>query len=233
MSKQFIAPYGTTTITYRVERKKSLKNTYIEVDKEGVRIRTNEQTSDEELEAYIIKKASWIGKHLQGYRTQTDAELVTGSRLYYLGRSYYVEVKPRELDEISVRFIHSKFQIEAPLTTSQTALRQAVDAFYKERAIKKISPLVKKWSNLMGLEPEYVGYRKSEKRWGSCSPSNRISFNYHLIKLSTSLIEYVVVHELVHLRHKNHSKAFWSEVKRYLSDYKRREEKIKGFEKLL
>ena len=233
MSKQFIAPYGTTTIAYRVERKKSLKNTYIEVDKEGVRIRTNEQTSDEELEAYIIKKASWIGKHLQGYRTQTDVELVTGSRLYYLGRSYYVEVKPREVDEISVRFIHSKFQIEAPLTTSQTALRQAVDTFYKERAIKKISPLVKKWSNLMGLEPEYVGYRKSEKRWGSCSPSNRISFNYHLIKLSTSLIEYVVVHELVHLRHKNHSKAFWSEVKRYLSDYKRREEKIKGFEKLL
>jgi len=232
MSNTLVAPYGTSSIVYSVERKKSLKNTYIEVDKNGVRIRTNEQTSDEELEAYIIKKASWISKNLQGYRGRDDLELVTGARLYYLGRSYYVEVNPSEVDEVRVTFVHSKFQIEAPLNVSQMALHQAVDAFYKEKAMKKIDPLVKKWSKLMEVVPEYVGYRKAEKRWGSCSPSNRISFNYHLMKLSSSLIEYVVIHELAHIRHKNHSKEFWSEVKRFLPEYRSKDEKIKGFEKL-
>jgi len=227
-----VAPYGTRTIAYAVERKKRLKNTYIEVDKEGVLIRTNEQTSDEELEAYIIKKASWIGKHLQGYKARNDEELVTGSRLYYLGRSYYVELNHREVDEVSVAFVHAKFTIEAPLNVSQMALQQAVDTFYKEKAMKKIDPLVKKWSKLMEVDPEYVGYRKAEKRWGSCSPSNRISFNYHLMKLSSSLIEYVVIHELAHIRHKNHSKDFWAEVKRFLPEYRSKDEKIKGFEKL-
>jgi predicted metal-dependent hydrolase len=84
----------------------------------------------------------------------------------------------------------------------------------------------------MEVAPEYVGYRKAEKRWGSCSPSNRISFNYHLMKLSSSLIEYVVIHELAHIRHKNHSQEFWAEVKRFLPEYRSKDEKIKGFEKL-
>ncbi|HHH53129.1 MAG TPA: M48 family peptidase, partial [Bacteroidetes bacterium] len=70
-------------------------------------------------------------------------------------------------------------------------------------------------------------------RWGSCSSDNCISFNYHLVKLSSSLIEYVVVHELAHIVHHNHSKDFWQLVNRYLPDYKIKEEKIRAFEKLI
>jgi predicted metal-dependent hydrolase len=85
----------------------------------------------------------------------------------------------------------------------------------------------------MEVQPEHISFRKAEKRWGSCSPTNRISFNYHLMKISTSLIEYVVIHELCHIKHKNHSKEFWSEVKKFLPDYKDKEKQIKGFEKLI
>ena len=85
----------------------------------------------------------------------------------------------------------------------------------------------------MEVTPQHLSFRKAEKRWGSCSATNRISFNYHLMKINSTLIEYVVVHELTHIRHKNHSKAFWMMVKQYLPDYKVKEASMKRFEKFL
>ena len=224
--------YGTTTISYQVERNKKLKHTYISVDKNGVLVKTNETTTAFEIEAHVLKKASWIVENLKGYKAQYDSEIVTGSRLYYLGKSYYVELLISDVAKVNVAFIHSKFKILAPLKYNSTLIYQAVDDFYKERSERKIIPLVKKWSNLMEVKPEHISFRKSEKRWGSCSPTNRISFNYELMKISSQLIEYVVVHELCHIKHKNHSKEFWKRVKKFMPDYKAKEELIKGFEKL-
>ncbi len=85
----------------------------------------------------------------------------------------------------------------------------------------------------MGLTPTHIGYRKAKTRWGSCSSQDRISFNYYLMKMSSSCIEYVVVHELAHIAHKNHSVDFWGLVKRYLPNYKATEEKIKEFERVV
>jgi predicted metal-dependent hydrolase len=225
--------YGTQTITYDIVRKPTLKNTYINVDRDGVLVKTNTATSDEEIEAFIVKKSGWILKHLQSYKQKAiETEIRTGSRLYYLGKSYYVELLTDERRTIEVRFNHSRFIITAPKKVSQGALYQAVDNFYKEKATAKIIPLVKKWSDAMNVIPEHISFRKANKRWGSCSPTNRISFNYHLMKLPTSLIEYVVVHELTHICCKNHSPEFWSLVGNFMPDYREKEERIKGFEKL-
>ncbi len=228
----FVA-YGTTTIEYTVERKKSLKNTYINVDKNGVLVKTSNETELKSIEALVLKKASWIVKHLEGYKSTSDVEIVTGARLYYLGKSYYVEVLEDDVDKVSVAFTHSKFKITVPLKCNQVAINKAIDAFYKEKAVKKITPLLKKYSKIMQVQPEHISFRKAEKRWGSCSATNRISFNYHLMKISSALIEYVIIHELSHIKHKNHSKEFWSVVKKYMHDYKTRDEKIKKFEKFL
>ncbi|MDP0587768.1 MAG: SprT family zinc-dependent metalloprotease [Candidatus Endonucleobacter bathymodioli] len=228
-----LVKYGTTAIEYTIERKRSLKNTYINVDRLGVIVKTNELTSTNEIESYVMQKAIWIVENLKGYKAQSDIEIVTGARLYYLGKSYYIDVLECDVKEVCVEFIHSKFKIQVPFYCNQVIIHKAIDAFYKERAINKITTLVQKRSTLMEVQPEHISFRKSEKRWGSCSPTNRISFNYHLMKLSSSLIEYVVIHELCHINHKNHSKEFWKMVKRFMPEYKAREEKIKGFEKLL
>ena len=83
----------------------------------------------------------------------------------------------------------------------------------------------------MKLFPEYVGFRKSKTKWGSCSERNRITFNPEIMKLSSSLIEYIVIHELAHIAYKNHSKEFWILVKKFMSDYVKKEEELKVFEK--
>ena len=227
--------YGTQTIEYIIHRKPKLKNCYISVDREGVLVKASESTSISDIEQFIIKKSAWIVKNLQTYKPKAlDTKIETGSRLYYLGKSYYVEiVKEDGNKKIEVEFIHSKFIIHAPLHYSQLAVHQAIDDFYKERAISKIIPLIKKCSKVMSVTPEHISFRKANKRWGSCSPTNRISFNYHLMKIPTSLIEYVVIHELSHIVHKNHSKEFWGVVGSFMPDYQDKERKIKRFEKLI
>ena len=96
----------------------------------------------------------------------------------------------------------------------------------KQKAKELIDPLVEKWSKKMGVTPTNVGYRYNKSRWGSCSAKNRLNFNTKLAMMHRDFVEYVVVHELAHIRHKNHSREFWDEVREYLPDYKERKKLI-------
>lgn len=100
------------------------------------------------------------------------------------------------------------------------------DSSTKEEAKALILPLVEKWSSIMIVTPTFVGFRKNRTRWGSCSGKNRLNFNTRLAKMHPDFVEYVVVHELAHIRHKNHSRDFWAEVEKFLPDYKKRQKLI-------
>ncbi len=108
---------------------------------------------------------------------------------------------------------------------------------YKEIYKEKLPPVVFKYLKIytekMGLYPNKISFRFNKTRWGSCSYKNNLSFNYYLAKLPYDLIEYVVVHELTHIKHKNHSKKFWNEVEKYLPDVKNRVKKLRKFEKII
>jgi predicted metal-dependent hydrolase len=105
-----------------------------------------------------------------------------------------------------------------------------MDGFYKQRAKAYLPPLVEKLSEQTGLLPAKVGVRKAKTRWGSCSAKNSISLSSYLMKLPPELIEYVIIHELAHIKHKNHSGAFWAEVQKHLPDYKGRVKQLRTFE---
>ena len=227
--------YGTINIEFEVERKASLKHSYIKVDGDGVLVKTNLWTTRRAIRKMVESKAAWICKKRELFQlVAIDKNIRTGSRLYYIGKSYYVNLIEDDcVNKIAINFTHSKFHITVPPTFSDDQLDKSIDSFYKQKAIEKIVPLTQKWAKKMEVTPEHIGFRASKKRWGSCSGANRISFNYHLIKLSSSLIEYVVIHELAHIRYHNHSKDFWTFVHSYLDDYKVRLEKLRVFEKLL
>ncbi len=227
--------YGTQTIEFEIQRSNKAENTYITVERDNaVLVKAPEHISDKEIQALVRSKAKWIIKKLEEVGNEIDyGEILTGSRLFYMGKSYYVELIQENRQNIKVSFIHSKFKIYTPFEVSQIELTEAIDRFYRQRSEEKITKLVRKYSDIMKLYPEYVGFRKSKTKWGSCSERNRITFNPEIIKLSSSLIEYVVVHELAHIACKNHSKNFWNLVKKHMSDYKSKEEKLVQFEKKL
>ena len=98
-----------------------------------------------------------------------------------------------------------------------------IDSFYKKEILKYLPDLVQEYSIKMNLIPTSISYRKNKRTWGSCNYKNGLNFNILLMKFPIELMEYVIIHELAHIQHKNHSKKFWDLVEFYCPDYKKRE----------
>ncbi|RYJ50994.1 DUF45 domain-containing protein [Flavobacterium petrolei] len=222
--------YGNHTIEYSIEVKEGLKSHYISVEKGRGVILKGKSIPVEQADKLILKKAKWVLDKLELVSAISDGEIVTGSRIQYLGRKYYVElIIENDSAKITIDFTESKFKITLPnQLNTQENLQQAFENYFRIKAQEKIEPILKKKSKLTGLEYNNVRFMKLEKRWGSCTPSNTIIININAIKLPFSLIEYLVIHELVHTKIKNHSKEFWAELSKYISNWKELDEKMYG-----
>lgn len=97
----------------------------------------------------------------------------------------------------------------------------------KALAKEKIPGRVEYYADIMGLYPISVKITSAEKRFGSCSGKNSLCFSYRLMLYPPEAVDYVIVHELAHIKHKNHSKAFYKTIENYMPDYKSREEILK------
>lgn len=104
---------------------------------------------------------------------------------------------------------------------------QELDAAEKERIREKIAGRVCHYCRVMGVTVGRITIRNQKTRWGSCSAKGNVNFNYQLYYLPDELLDYVVVHELAHRRHMNHSAAFWKEVEKYFPDYIECREELK------
>ena len=93
----------------------------------------------------------------------------------------------------------------------------------------KIGKRVRHYCEAMGGTVGYVTVKNQKTRWGSCSAKGNVNFNYQLAFLPDELLDYVVIHELAHRRHMNHSRAFWAEVEKYCPDYLERREQLKEY----
>lgn len=222
--------YGNRTIEYSIAVKEGLKSYYISVEKGVGVILKGKPISIEQADKLILKKANWILDKLDLVSSINDGEIVTGSRIQYLGRKYYVElIIENDSPKITIDFTESKFKISLPnQLNTQENLQQAFENYFRIKAQEKIEPILKKKSKLTGLQYNNVKFMKLEKRWGSCTPSNTVIININAIKLPFSLIEYLVVHELVHTKIKSHSKEFWAELSKYISNWKELDEKMYG-----
>lgn len=104
-----------------------------------------------------------------------------------------------------------------------------IDSFYKKEIQKILPTKIDYFSNKMQLFPTSINYRKNKRTWGSCNYKNGLNFNILLMKFPLEVMEYVIIHELAHIKHKNHSKDFWDLVRVYCPNYKEIEKKFKNF----
>ena len=223
--------YGTREIQYSHIIDNSLKHAYITVDfYDGVTLKSPSIDEYRANEA-VYKKGKWILEKLKLVERVPQGEIFTGSRLLYLGKRYYVQViQDAGIKGASVAFNHSAFKIrvnpEAP--DRNVSIDRALEKFSREKAVVKITPRIKKWSQTTGLTPAGIKFRKLAKRWGSCTNANEIIINYDAIKLPFTVIDYIIVHELTHIKYKDHSKDFNREVAIFISDWNELDEKLCG-----
>ncbi len=223
--------YGTREIQYFHIIDNALKHAYITVDfYEGVILKSPSISESRAGEA-VYKKGKWILDKLKLVERIPQGEIITGSRLLYLGKRYYVQVvQDSNIKGASVVFNHSKFKIRVnpDIADRKKSIDNALEMFSREKAKLKITPRIKKWSQTTGLTPIDIKFRKVAKRWGSCTNANEIIINYDTIKLPFAVIDYIIVHELAHIKHKHHSKDFDKEVAKFIPDWKELDAKLCG-----
>jgi predicted metal-dependent hydrolase len=185
-----------------------------------------------EIEALVLRRAGWILRHLDRVAAREAPErwLSDGASLPYLGGSLRLALRPSPARQARVERCGEELQVFIPAAFAgerqRTAIARALERWYRDRAAEQFADAVRIWSPLVGAEPCAVLVRAQRRRWGSCSTRGVLRLNWRLVLTPPELIDYVVVHELAHLRVPNHSPAFWAEVARVLPDWKRRRRRL-------
>ena len=221
--------YGNTTIDYEVRRSARRKKTVqITVDGGGVQVAAPMTTPDSDLRAIVRKRAPWILSHAsQSTLEAAPKRFVSGETLAYLGRNVRIVVETSNVGRPNVRFDHWRFHIAVPKALQDEeryqSIRRAVIRWYRARAAERLEAIVERWWHRLGHgEMSRVLIRDQRQRWGSCAPDGTLRFNWRAVMLKPALIEYVVVHELAHLTHRNHSTDFWDLVSKAMPDAQQR-----------
>ncbi len=216
---------GDTIIDYRVCRSGRRKKTVqITVDGSGVRVAAPMATPEGQLRDIVRKRAPWILRHTSKATLEAPPQRVAnGETLPYLGRNLRLIIEAGDAACAIVRFDHWSFRVQVPNPSEDgegcRSFREALVRWYRDRAAERMESMVEVWWPRLGREGRpRVLIRDQRRRWGSCAPDGTLRFNWRLIMLRPELMEYVVVHELAHLTHPNHSKHFWALVSEVLSD---------------
>ena len=229
MEKRRSVRVGDTTIEYEVLRSKRRRKTVrIAVDSRGVLVRAPMTTPNSLIQAFVTDQAPWILDHINDPPPETTPKGITsGDALPYLGRNMRVLVEPADGNAAVACFDRWRLKISAPESTVETGnhqvIREAVMAWYKNRAALRLEAAVERWRAIMGhREKPRILIGNQRRLWGSCASDGTLRFNWRLVMLKPELMEYVAVHELAHLTHRNHSKNFWGLVERFLPDAQQR-----------
>ncbi|EQB40318.1 hypothetical protein M947_00545 [Sulfurimonas hongkongensis] len=189
--------------------KKTLKNSYISVTSEAKVILKTSSKSKIYINDLLRKKESWIRKQLLKQKQNRPIEINLEDEVLLFGEVYSVDTKDAEI------LRNSLCNLRKP--TRENILR-CYDNFYKEHAKSYLTKRVEHYSSIMNLKYQELKFKKMKSRWGSCNSLGVITLNTNLLKLRKEQIDYVVVHELSHLVHMNHSKAFHALVETYFTD---------------
>ncbi len=220
--------FGSATITYELTYKQR-KTMGIKVLPDcSVKVVAPVEAPLEQIKKKLKEKAPWIlkqQKEFLSYHPLTPARLyVNGETHLYLGRQYKLKIEPAEFNE--VKLIKGRLIV---FCNSNTKPSKILGDWYKEKAsahfheiAEDILPLFSRYN----IEKPDLQIRTMAKRWGSCTPSGKIILNPELIKAPKGSIEYVIIHELCHLIHHNHTKAFYNLQQRMMPDWKKWKERL-------
>ena len=209
-----------------------MKHLYFKVNKEAIEVRCNIILTQKDILDILNKNIKIIEKR---YKIAILTPVLEDfGQILYKGTPLPLEI------EINPNFKRENFNlkdnsIELKLKSNLTKQKKELirDLIYKTFAPKEFSSRVYYWQKITNLEASKFSFRKAKSRWGSCSYKNSISLNSRLLMLPQRLSDYVIVHELAHIVHKNHSKDFWALVEKFYPEYKEARKELKKYGALL
>ncbi|MFN8507673.1 MAG: SprT family zinc-dependent metalloprotease [Dehalococcoidia bacterium] len=212
------------TIAYSVIRSRRRRRT-IEITVrpgEGVRVSAPAFASRGEVAAVVAKRAGWILARL-GSLAQPAPAPTAADTVPFRGEQLSLLLEPG----VEPRAFDGMLRLAVEPGSPEPVIPDALRAWYLARANELIPATVAAWAERMGVTPRVVLVRDQRRRWGSCAADGTLRLNWRLVLLPPRAVDYVAVHELAHLRHHDHSPAFWNEVARWLPDWRERRQMLR------
>lgn len=206
--------------------RKPIKNLHLGVYPPDGQVRVSVPThlSDDNVRLAVISRLSWIKKQqatFQAQPRQSEREMVTGESHYIFGRRYRMEVIERRGRHEIILKNHSTLQLFVNPGTSPQNRALVLREWYRSQLKERIPPLLNRWQPIIGETIADWGVKRMKTKWGSCNiQSRRIWLNLELAKKPPECLEYVLVHELVHLLERHHGDRFKAYMDQFLPHWR-------------
>ena len=201
------------------KRRVKQKNLYLRIKRDGtLEISTPWHFFKKEALEFLAKKEAWVCSKLShnlAYAKNNPTKYYDGCKIWFLGKQYPVKLEPSLKNSLFFKDDYFLFKAK-----ELDKLFVSLDRFYLKKAKEIIQSRVEFFSSRMKLYPKEIKFRRYKSRLGCCSFDNVITLNSHLLRYEMRLIDYVIIHEIAHIRHKHHQKSFWKLVESQEPEWK-------------
>lgn len=193
--------------------KKDIKNLHLGVYPPNgrVRIAAPLKVNHESIRLFVVSKLSWIKKQQRSFAAQereTEREFISGESHYFNGRRYLMNIIPTTR-KATVVLRHKHIDLHVKPGSNQKYKASVIAQFYRNHLNEQIPPLIAKWEKKLKVNVNEYGIKQMKTKWGTCNiEAKRIWVNLELAKKNVSCLEYIVVHEMVHLLERHHNNLF-------------------------
>ena len=216
--------------------RKNIKNLYLKVHPPNGRVKISAPKSmnEDSIRPFVVSKLSWIKKHQERLKKQkriAEKEYVSGESHYFLGQPYLLNVvyTNKRLQGVEIRG-NKYLDLFVRKNTPKNLRERVMMEWYRSQLKKLIPPLIEKWEPIMGVEVKEFGVKRMKTRWGTCNPAaKRIWINLELAKKNPICLEYIVVHEMVHLLEGSHNARFKAYMDKFMPSWRAVKAELNGF----
>jgi len=232
---------GQREIEYNLVRSAKAKKASLSVTPQSFELLVPESATDEQINAVLERRRAWIIETVQHMQERAKAQtrvyrFVSGAKIPYWGRMARLTVEPFDNSFPQVTY-RNGFHIKRPLnlepTEADAVIESALRLWLKKRVRTEAGLFISRHGAPNGLKPRGVQIKDQKHMWGSCGADRQINLNWHLVFAPKPVFEYAVVHELCHLRVRNHGPEFWQLVGSILPDWQMRKSWLDQNEHLL
>jgi predicted metal-dependent hydrolase len=213
-----------TWLTYQLQRSKRRSIGFL-INEDGLRITAPRWVTLADIEKAIHEKQTWIlrklaeRRELTARRARPVMQWCDGARLPYLGNEITLRITPASASGTHFRHEASELIISLPHDASEQQLKDRVQAWLQQEARREFNQRLPIFAEKLNVRYHSMALSAATTRWGSCTSQGKIRLNWRLIHFSPQIIDYVVAHELAHLREMNHSPRFWATVQSVFPDF--------------
>ena len=210
------------------------KTTDIVIERNGlITVRPPAHYTPEQVDAVVESKRMWIYRNLAEWKdlnaSAVAREWVNGETFLYLGRAYRLSLVSNQVNALLLkegRFCLSRGLIEQG---GIAAARQAFESYFIDKGMERFRDRVAYFASKVGVKVANIKVKEMGYRWASCGSNGTLNFHWKCMMAPPTIIDYIVVHELCHLHHQNHTDAFWNEVDKVMPNYRERKEWLRKY----